>query len=269
MTNDPYHAILREVCEEEEIRLTELSDDWVLLLEKDGKQKFIVGYGFDLTTKAAGQIADDKYATFAVLKEAGLPTIAHELLYEAGNTQAYVQGRNTTEYVEKLLEKWGHDIVIKPNNGKMGENVFRVRTIQEVPKVLEKVFHQCYSASVCPFCEIQHEYRIVLLDGEEQLSYRKTRGEDWRFNLKHGARADRIIDEQLHETLRVLAQKVAWALGLRFCSVDIIQTSDGELLVLEVNSGVMVEKYLAQNPGEYEKVKAMYRRAIQKMFATE
>lgn len=264
-----YYRILEEICAEEEVSWTYLSDGWVILLEKDGRRKFIVGYKFDLTTQGASLVADDKNATFAVLRQAGIPVIEHELLYEATNNQPYVEGRNTPEYLAKHLQKWGSKMVVKPNNGTVGGNVFCVTSLEEAMATMKKVFHQSYSASICPFYEIRHEYRLILLDGEEQIAYRKTRGKDWRFNLYHGATADKIPNEQLHTKLLALAQSAAKALGLRFCSIDIIQTVDGELLVLEANSGVMAERYLVQHPEERGAIKEMYRAAVRKMFEPE
>jgi len=267
--NDVYYELLREICDEDGIQITFLSDNWVVLLEKSGIRKFIVGYKFGLNLASAALVADDKYATFEVLKRAGLPVIEHKLLYEPENHRLHVQGRNTLQYIEQYFHQNHGHIVIKPNNGKTGENVYQVTAMDQIPEILPKAFHQCYSASMCPFYEIKYEYRTILLDGIEQIMYQKVRGDDWRFNLQHGARANQFIAEQVRAKLLTLARRAAETLGLRFCSVDIIQTNDNQLLVLEVNSGVMVEKYLTQHPDERPTVKAMYQAAIRKMFESQ
>ena len=37
-----------------------------------------------------------------------------------------------------------------------------------------------------------------------------------------------------------------------FGNIDIIQTANDDFLILEVNSGVMIENYIKINPNEYE-----------------
>ena len=54
--------IIQEVCEENNIKCTFLSQDWVVILEKDGNTRFISGYKFDLNLHCIGLLADDKSA---------------------------------------------------------------------------------------------------------------------------------------------------------------------------------------------------------------
>ena len=89
---------------------------------------------------------------------------------------------------------------------------------------------------------------------------------NWKFNLSQGSIAKRLDDELLAEKLIKLAKQVCDEIHLKFGSVDIIQTEKNDLLVLEVNSGVMIENYIRLNPNEYVTVKNIYRNAIEKLF---
>jgi len=260
-----YDQMLYQICEEEGIKLRFLSRNWMKRLEKDGQVRFIMGYKFGLNPQAAGLVADDKFATFEALSYAGIPVIQHEILYEFDNQSNFALGCNSLEYVLGLWRKWGGQMVIKANKGTCGRQVFKITQPDQLIEVLPKVFKQSYSASLCPFYNIKHEYRIVLLDGEEKLSYMKSKSsEDW-FNLVIGAKADPIPAAK-HQQILNLAQRAAREIGLRFGSVDTIETVDGELMVLEINSGVMAQHYVEQHPDDYPKVKEMYRAAIRKMF---
>lgn len=84
---------------------------------------------------------------------------------------------------------------------------------------------------------------------------------NWKSNLGEGAQAE-IIE---NETIKQLAVKAANAINIRFCSVDIIETTLGEFYVLEINSGVMIEHFLNSNPQEYNRVKAIYEKAVLRM----
>lgn len=262
-----YHRIIREICQEDGIDLTWLSSHWLAVMRYDGKVRHTLGYKFDLNPAGSCLAADDKYATFEVLRQAGLPIIEHAILYPRSLTEVYVKERNTPQYIADFFAQYDQHIVIKANSGSCGTAVYQVTSLDQVPQILERVFHQSFSASLCPFYDIQHEYRVTILDGEVRLAYQKDRqGDNWKFNLSQGAIASQIKDKTLLQKLTVLAQKSAQAIGLRFCNVDIIETAKNELLIIEINSGVVIEHYLEQFPQDYEKVKAIYRDAIQKMF---
>ena len=54
-------CIIKEICDELNIKCTFLSKDWVIMLEKDNIKKYITGYKFDLNTQWTSNIVDDKY----------------------------------------------------------------------------------------------------------------------------------------------------------------------------------------------------------------
>ncbi len=261
-----YRKLVNEICEEEKIKISWVSNDWVGILEKDGIKHRLFGYKSDLNPAAATMIADDKFATFDVLQRARIPIIEHALLYAPTNHAKHAQGRNSPEYVAEYLAQHQNSIVIKPNDGTQGKGVIHLSDAREIDEVLSQTFARTYSASMCPFYEIEREYRLVILDGEEKLAYAKEKGTDWRFNLKQGAKAVDITDEELHQRLIDIAKRAVAELGLRFCSVDIIETAKHELLIMEVNSGVMIRHYVKQHPDRRDRVKNIYRAAIKALF---
>lgn len=100
---------------------------------------------------------------------------------------------------------------------------------------------------------------------DQKLSDIPPKGEiievNWKSNLGEGAQAE-IIENSV---LTQLALKAANAINIRFCSVDIIETTLGEFYVLEINSGVMIEHFLNSNPHEYSRIKAIYEKAVLRM----
>ena len=168
-----FKEIIKEICTEDNIKYKFLSKDWVIMLEKDGKTRFISGYKFDLNSHGIGLIADDKYALYEVLKSKNIPVIEHKIVYNKMNNLDYAIGCNTYEYVKEYFEKNNNNIVIKPNDGTCGKNVFNVTDVNEIDIVLDKIFLKNYSISMCPFYKIKHEYRAIMLDGENKLLYTK------------------------------------------------------------------------------------------------
>ena len=303
-----FKGIIQQICNEDSIKYKFLSKDWVIMLEKEGKTRFISGYKFDLNSHGIGLIADDKYALYEVLKDKDIPVIEHKIVYKKTNKLDYAVGCNTYEYVKDYFFKNNNHIVIKPNDGTCGHNVFNVTDINEVDSILDKIFVNNYSISICPFYDIKHEYRAIMLDGENKLLYAKylpivtgdgyktirqllldfnydyfiDKLEDskfdkvlaknekfeynWKFNLSQGSIAKKLDDKLLAGKLIKLAKQVCNEINLKFGSVDIIETTNNDLLVLEVNSGVMIENYIRQNPNEYVTAKNIYRSAIEKLF---
>ncbi len=262
-----YASILDEICQELGIKLRWLSNNWVALLEKGGAKRFIVGFKFNLNSAAASQVADDKIATYELLQHFGIPAVECRPLYESCNPEPYAKKYQSESYIEEYFNKNHQHIVLKPNDGYTGIDVYQISEMSQVRPALKKIFRQGYLAAMCPFYEIKHEYRFIMLDGEARLAYMKERNGDWRFNLSRGANARKIEDKDLYEKLLGLAQRAIKTLEIRFCSVDMIETQDGELMIMEVNSGVSTGKYLEQHPKDYDRVKQIYVDALKKMFA--
>jgi glutathione synthase/RimK-type ligase-like ATP-grasp enzyme len=89
---------------------------------------------------------------------------------------------------------------------------------------------------------------------------------DWRHNLEQGAHPVMVEDQALRQKLHHLALTCARELNIYFASIDIIEAR-GQQLVLEVNAGVMMEKFIRLAPNGYATAKAIYAKAVEYMFA--
>ena len=303
-----FKQIIQEICNEEKINYKFLSRDWIIMLEKEGKTRFVSGYKFDLNSQGTGIVADDKYALYEVLKEKNIPIIEHKIVYNKTNKLDYAMGCNSYEYVKEYFLQNNNSIVIKPNDGTCGKSVFHITKMNEIDNTLDKIFAKNYSISMCPFYTIEHEYRTIILDGEPQVIYAKylprvtgdgkktirelliefnpnyfvNKLEDskydrildkdeifqynWKFNLSQGSIAKIVTDTELSERIISIAKKVYEEINLKFGSVDIIQTTDNNLFVLEVNSGVMMDNYIKLMPDGYTMAKSIYKKAIERVF---
>ena len=65
--------IVKEICSELNIKFSLVSQDWIMVLEKDDKVKYVVGYKFPLNDQATGRVCDDKYALYEVLTKFNIP----------------------------------------------------------------------------------------------------------------------------------------------------------------------------------------------------
>ena len=51
---------------------------------------------------------------------------------------------------------------------------------------------------------------------------------------------------------RITLSPFLFMMKKEFGNIDIIQTANDDFLILEVNSGIMIENYIKINPNEYE-----------------
>ena len=108
--------------------------------------------------------------------------------------------------------------------------------------------------------------KLICLDNEIKLIYgKRPKSGEWRNNLSQGAEVIEDVPDDLKEELTNLARKVVKELNIRFASVDIIKLKTGELMVIEVNSGVTINKYTKFVANGREIAKSIYKEAIEKM----
>lgn len=294
-----FHKIIEEICKEEKIKFKLLSKEWIYLLEKDHKTGYIAGYKFDLNGHGIGNVLDDKYAFYEVLLEKGYLPIRHHILFR--DYQA--------EEIEKLFLLYHNDVVIKPNTGTCGKEVYHIEDREQLFQIIDSLLKKHFSISLCPFYSIKSEYRVIVLDKEVKIMYKKKKATvvgdgnssirklliqfnpfffkekdldssfdrilekdevftySWKFNLSWGAIPVEIEDESLKKKISSLALEISNNLGITFGSIDIIQTEEDELLIMEANSGVMMDHLIELYPNGDKIAKEIYRGAILKMLS--
>lgn len=86
--------------------------------------------------------------------------------------------------------------------------------------------------------------------GPEELVRRPAEGEavplQWKHNLGQGGKADLAVPEDMKSRLSEVARQAVGAIGMRFCSVDVVDVEDEGLMVMEVNGGVMMDSLMGQ-----------------------
>lgn len=170
-----FHQIIREICEEKEIGFEKLSYDWIIQLKKDNLVRHITGNRFDINSESCGRIAGDKYATYEVLKSNNVPIIEHQMVFNPITRGEYLNGQGIWEKVIKFFYDNNCKIVVKPNQGCEGVGIYLCNTIAEVEYAITKLLKNNGSLSICPYYEIDTEYRTIYLDGNCELIYGKTK----------------------------------------------------------------------------------------------
>ncbi len=305
-TNAKFNKIIKEICLDKGINYSLLSRDWITMLEYKGKTGFISGFQFSLNDHALGNIMDDKYALYEVLRKKNISVAEHHILFKNTNINDYAEGYNNTIKVKDFFHKH-KPIVIKANTGSCGINVFKVNKEEEIEPIVNQLFEHNHSISYCPYYDIKNEYRMIVIDGEVELIYKKVKpvvignGKDTirtlLIDFNNHFFMDKLNDKEYD---RVLDKDEVYEYDWRFnlsrgasASLDIsneikeellniknqicsslnigfasidIIETDNELRVLEINSGVMTENIIEIIDNGKEIVRNIYSKAIDKMF---
>jgi glutathione synthase/RimK-type ligase-like ATP-grasp enzyme len=89
----------------------------------------------------------------------------------------------------------------------------------------------------------------------------------WKHNLRN---ASAILLDAPEPAMVAVASQAAAALGLRLCAVDVVELEGAAgvgPLVLEVNAGLMVERFVEQIEGGWDRALVLTRDVITRMFA--
>lgn len=271
-----FNRIIDEICEEEDIRQECLSYSWIRRLKKDGERHDIVEYSFDLNNKTSCTIARDKFGTYEVLKSMGISVVDHDIIFNPElRYEFYEEG--SIDKIDSLFES-NDRIVVKANDSSCGNDVYLCEDADYAKQMVRELFLKS-NPNVCiqPYYDATYEFRNVFLDGEIIYVYKKEKPYEmidgkkhytsWKHNLSQGA-VPILIDEgfKQYEEITRLAIEAAKAIGIRFATVDIIQTKDNEFKVLEINSNVCLFKFAEIVPCGYEIAKEVYRKAVKRMF---
>ena len=84
--------------------------------------------------------------------------------------------------------------------------------------------------------------------------------------MSGGATPTILQKGELYSKIESLAKMAGKAMNIRFATIDIIETMDNQLLVMEVNSGIGATIFIDKVEGGYEKIKEIFRRALEVLF---
>lgn len=294
-----FNKIIEQICKENNIQYEELSDDWIIKLKKNNQNKFLVGYKFDLNNQATAEICNDKFALYAVLNSEGIPVIKYNILFrneedklkhyfEEYNQNVVLKPNNGTcgsnvmhicdytelenEY-EKLISKC-YSVDICPFYEI--ENEYRVIYLPNKQHIYKKVKPIIIGDGVHTVKELLMQFNGEYFSKDSNLKKPKVSvdyipklGEkieyEWRFNLSKGAKIADVTDDE-KAVLMELVNRIVKVINLKFVSIDIVKLSNNEFMVMEINSGVMMENLIKLDKNGEKIAKDIYMEAVNMMF---
>jgi RimK family alpha-L-glutamate ligase len=165
----------------------------------------------------------DKSMTTFLMQNAGLPT----------PPTFAVEGFDAARKIA-MRELPKTPLVLKPLFGAQGRGIRLIRTLADLPpeeEVNQVYYLQHYVPREGPPFQ---DFRVFVCAGKV-VAMMSRRGDDWVTNVNRGA-APQQYSGHAEEACCELAVQAAASVGADFAGVDIVQSADGRLFVLEVNS---------------------------------
>lgn len=191
-----------------------------VIFRMDALGQYEAAGGIVVNSARSIEVAVDKFLTTAKLQAAGL-IVPRTIVCQ------------TVDDALDAFDQLGGDMVIKPLFGGEGRGISRVNDRDIARRVCQLLTQLGAVLYLQEF--IAHDgfdIRIMWI-GDEYLAMRRHNPLDWRTNVSRGAVAERF--EPTVEMIE-MARRAAMAVGAGIAGVDLLPTSDGRLLALEVNA---------------------------------
>ncbi len=297
MINNTLEKIYKEICHEENIIIDYFCDSYCIKLSKGNKFTFIYDNVFENNPSSLYKILKDKSAVYEMLSKQNIPCIEHFYLYSktgidkeientlqnylmvhkrlvikhnegmSGNYVFYVDDSNALISKSKILFKKFNSVCISPFYDFRHE--YRVIVLnQDIKIIFDKkrpyiigdgkntikyLATLKYGNQITPDKTINPQ-KIAKLNEHITLN--------WKHNLCYGAKPEIVSDKNLVSKISKLALDATKALKINFASIDIVQTQDNHLKILEINGSVSMGKFASFSEENYILAKEIYRQAI-------
>jgi hypothetical protein len=165
---------VKRYCSDHGIAVEIRSQGWLIVMRRELRTHFTLGYDVGLNSAMAHRIANDKSATAEVLTLSDVACIPHALFLHP-RLNAPVSPQGSWAAMLGLLEANPNGVVIKPNEGTSGRDVLLATDRPALEFAVNRIFSSHPGLAISPYVEIEDEIRVILIDGVPAVVYRKDR----------------------------------------------------------------------------------------------
>lgn len=293
--------IIREISSENNISFKTYSYEWIIQLSANNRNMFIFGYKFPHNNASIEQICNDKSALSDILSAHNIPHVKHYYFMSPYNTN-YTGENGDWERMTNLLNTHkrivcksnsgtgGRNVFKVDSQKELESTVFNIfsksksmciapyKTIKAeyraiiVNSSVELIYEKRRPIvigngidSVIHLIRQNEELNDITIDSSLDYNYIPALDEivevSWKHNLGQGSKPVIVKEAYLLEQISALALSCALTFDIEFASIDIIEDESG-FEILEINSGVMMEKFAQSSPENYLIAKRIYEKAI-------
>lgn len=168
--------IIKEIAKEQGLLCETFSGGWIIILRnpKTEETRYIYGPIFSLNSQAQSELCKDKSALSDVLGREGVARVEHRL-FLSPYMQDWTSSTGVFKDMFEYTREYNFNVVLKPKGGQGGIDVFHCKNQRDVERAAVFIFSKSPSLVICPYEEIQDEYRVIMLDTEPRLIFKKNR----------------------------------------------------------------------------------------------
>jgi len=290
------NKILKEICLENGIQLELLSYNYIAKLTKDKITKYIIGSSFGNNSCSSAKLATDKCCTYEILSSYNIPVIKHNFINTQNTNLDFTSKYNYDVVIKPNKGMEGKNVLHVTNL----EDIIKVtnkmikfeKAVTICPFYNIKSEYRTFYLDGQSLLTYDKERPYVIGDGinnvkkliklqnlknisikdipKKELGYIPNKSEEicvsWKHNLCLGAKPKIVTDINKLSRIHKLAENAGHAIGITFATIDIIELFTGELMVLEINSGVSMTIFIEYEEYGYKIAKEIYKKAIDKLF---
>ncbi len=150
------------------------TEDFAYLLFSNGIRHYVNRFDFRVNFVGPYYVAKNKYVTDQFLKESGYPIIPSEIFYSENycvQNNLFNKGISNALAYAKELE---YPVIVKPNNGFFGNNVFKVNSESELIQAMNTIFEGNNNRLLVQKYFKANDYRVVIYRGKFKFAYQRT-----------------------------------------------------------------------------------------------
>lgn len=171
MYGPEYEKIIFEICKNLGIECRQYEPN-CLALTQNGKTQYIWSRRFPQNSATSSRIIDSKCMCSSILIAAGVPAVKHFRLYRS-DTERYIQQQLPSQKICETILADSGGVVIKPNDSYEGKGVYVCFSPKDIEYALYKSFQSKSVVAAAPYIKALTEYRVIYLNGECLLLYKK------------------------------------------------------------------------------------------------
>ncbi len=244
----PNIEYLTEACKRKKIPFTFIDHNCnAIQIEREGRPPlFFVNCTTPLNNEGVAKLCRDKYFTYVQLEKVVRMPQTTSFLDPVcpPEHQKYLSQKSNEEIltqIERIFED--RKIIIKRNSGAEGKHVFLCKTAENRRRAIAAIFNKNsryydYVALAQEYIVAAGEYRVVTLDGEIVLWYRKNTGatNEKEETKKSKDQSTDVNSEDMLKKLSFFVKPIFKRINARWAGLDIIVTADGTMYLLEINT---------------------------------
>ena len=208
--------------------------DFVVYLDKDRYvARMLEKAGYKLFNNInAIELCDDKMITHISLANKGIKmpkTLSSTLCYHDDGNR---------DLMKSISDQLSFPLIIKENYGSLGKQVYLVTDYSELIQIENKLIHVPHIFQEFIEPSKGKDYRIIVIGHKVVASMKRENKHSYLSNLASGGTAQKV---DLPKDYLDMAIKASEILGLDYCGVDILEGSNKEPILSEVNSNAFFE----------------------------